>query len=269
MHPGWILIFAITLVFSAGCAEQLPREDEPQVVVVFAAASLTETFGSIKTAFEMENPGTQVALNMAGSQTLRLQVEQGAEADVLAFANEKQLQPLVDQQLAAPPVIFAENRMVIITPPDNPGRIHSVADLARPGVKLILAGEEVPAGGYAREVLERLGQDAELGETYPTDVLRNLVSDEENVKLVAAKVQLGEADAGIVYLSDATPELRIVEIPAPYNIVARYPISIVTNSQSGDMAERFVAFTLSTRGQRLLAEHGFQPVYLRQTWLHK
>jgi molybdate transport system substrate-binding protein len=264
----WRSLFLVSLVVaSAGCASQLSQGTQPKVVTVFAAASLTEAFNSIAATFEAQNPGIQVNLNLAGSQALRLQIEQGAQADVLAFANQKHLQALVDQQLAYHPVNFAENEMVIVIPRANPAQIGSVADLAKPGIKLVLADKAVPAGQYAREVLDRLSHNPALGETFAMTVLENLVSEEDNIKLVAAKVQLGEADAGIVYVTDVTPQLLTVDIPPAHNIVASYPIAIATTSRSLELSEKFVDFVLSPQGQNLLVDHGFVSAQPKETRL--
>ena len=147
-------------------------------------------------------------------------------------------------------------------PAANPASVGTLADLTKPGLKLILAAPSVPVGRYAHEVLEKLSHDPSLGVDYPAQVLDNLVSEEDNVKGVVAKVSLGEADAGIVYTSDVTPivadELTTIAIPSEFNIEAAYPLAIASDSAVPDLAQQFVDFVLSSSGQAVLAAHGFQ-----------
>jgi molybdate transport system substrate-binding protein len=180
-----------------------PTEGVDRELTVFAAASLTDAFGRIAEAFEAAHPGVTVAFNFAGSQALRTQIEEGAAADVFASANFAELETLIASGhiTAEDGQFFAGNRLVVIVPQDNPAEIESLADLARPGVKLVLTAEEVPVGRYARQALDNL--NAQLGADFAVSVLANVVSNEDNVKQVVAKVSLGEADAGIVYSTDA------------------------------------------------------------------
>jgi molybdate transport system substrate-binding protein len=162
------------------------------------------------------------------------------------------------------PLVFAHNQMVVILPSDNPGRIGTLMDLSQPGLRLILAGEQVPAGAYARQVLHNLADDPAYGAGYEPAVLRNVVSNEENVKQVVAKVQLGEADAGMVYRSDVTPsvadKLRQIEIPARCNVTAVYPIAVLSSASEPELADAFVQFVLAADGQRRLEQWGFTKV---------
>jgi len=232
-------------------------------LTIFAAASLTDAFRDIGQAFERDLPGTQVAFNFAGSQQLALQLEQGAQADVFASADERSMERLIGARLIqrGDPLVFARNQMVVILPSDNPGRIETLIDLSKPGLKLILAGEQVPAGAYARQVLHNLAGDPAYGAGFEAAVLRNVVSNEENVKQVVAKVQLGEADAGMVYRSDVTPsvadKLRQIEIPARHNITAVYPIAVLSSASEPELANAFVQFVLTPDSQRRLEQWGF------------
>jgi molybdate transport system substrate-binding protein len=234
---------------------------EPATLTVFAAASLSEAFREMGQAFEAANPGAVVVFNFDGSQSLQTQIEQGAIADVFASASQNQMDALIAQSLASsnPSQIFAVNQLIVILPPGNPAGIQSLADLARPRLKIVLAAKEVPVGDYSRQVLKNL--NAQLGSNYATSVLNNLVSEETNVKQIVAKVQLGEADAGIVYTSDAVaaPDLEIIAIPAKYNVVAAYPIAILDKAPNRALAEKFVAHVLSTEGQATLKKWGFAP----------
>jgi len=224
-------------------------------LTVFAAASLTEAFGEIATAFEAEHPDAKVMLNLAGSNTLRAQIEQGAQADVFASANVREMDALVTSGLVTPdePRIFLTNRLVVVAPADNPAGIASIHDLAQPGLKLVLAAEAVPIGSYSRLVLDHGGAD------FKTQVLENVVSNENTVKQVVAKVQLGEADAGMVYASDAVaaPELTLIEIPTQWNVLAEYPIAVLKNAPHPELAQEFADFVLSPDGQAILMKWGF------------
>lgn len=235
---------------------------EPRTLTVFAATSLTDAFTEIGTVFEAANPGVTVTFNFAGSQALRTQIEEGAPVDVFASANMKEMDTLVTggfiEQDA--PKIFLTNKLVVILPADNPAALEKLEDLATPGIKLVLGAEEVPVGKYARQALDQM--DASFGTDFKDKVLANVVSNEDNVKQVAAKVQLGEADAGIVYTSDAVaaPELKNIEIPAELNVVAQYPIAPLTRSVNADLAAQFVNYVLSTESQEILQKWGFGPI---------
>lgn len=235
---------------------------EPGTLTVFAAASLTDAFTEIGAAFEAANPDTTVTFNFAGSQALRTQIEEGAPADVFASASGKEMDTLVLNNFVAKdaPQIFLTNKLVIILPADNPAELEKLEDLANQGVKLVLAAEEVPVGKYARQALDLM--DASFGTGFIDKVLANVVSNEDNVKQVVAKVQLGEADAGIVYISDsiASPDLKIIEIPADLNVIAKYPIAPLEKSANADLAAKFTTFVLSTEGQTILQKWGFAPV---------
>jgi molybdate transport system substrate-binding protein len=235
---------------------------EPRTLTVFAAASLTNAFGEIGKSFETANPGVTVKFNFGGSQALRTQIEQGALADVFASANAKEMDALVTGKFVAADTskIFLTNQLVVIMPAKNPAGLAALADLAKPGLKLVLAAKEVPVGNYALQVLDKL--DTALGAGYKDNVLKNVVSYESDVKQVVAKVQLGEADAGFVYMSDtvAAPDLQKIEIPAENNVVAKYPLAAMSQSKNSDLAQAFIAYVLSADGQAILQKWGFLPV---------
>jgi molybdate transport system substrate-binding protein len=155
------------------------------------------------------------------------------------------------------PQIFLTNQLVVILPATNPAGLEKLEDLAKPGIKLVLAAEDVPVGKYARQALEQM--NSQLGNDFKDKVLSNVVSNENNVKQVVAKVQLGEADAGIVYVSDAVavPDAKSIEIPADMNVIAEYPITALTQSPLQDLASDFVAYVLSSEGQAILQKWGF------------
>jgi molybdate transport system substrate-binding protein len=234
------------------------------VLTVFAAASLKDAFGEVARVLARRNPPIDVRYNFAGSQQLVLQLQQSARADVFASADQRWMQTARDGGLVAgTPAIFARNRLLVITPAANPGRVDRLQDLSHKGLKLVLAAEAVPAGKYAREALGRLAAAPGFGSDYSSRVLHNVVSQEENVKAVVAKVQLGEADVGIVYLSDVTPAVRhavhVIEIPDRYNVIASYPIAALQGAGHPDAARAFVDFVLSPEGQAILTRWGFLP----------
>jgi molybdate transport system substrate-binding protein len=158
------------------------------------------------------------------------------------------------------PQIFLTNKLVVILPANNPAALAKLEDLAKPGIKLVLAAEAVPVGKYALQALDLM--DASFENGFKDKVLKNVVSNEDNVKQVVAKVQLGEADAGIVYISDsiAAPELKSIEIPTDLNVVAKYPIAPLAKSKNADLAAKFTEYVLSADGQAVLQKWGFAPI---------
>jgi len=248
---------------AAGQTAITPR---PRTLTVFAAASLIEAFTDLGAQFEAAHEGVNVQFNFAGSQRLRAQLEQGARSDVFASANVREMAAAVAVGIVAAdaPVAFARNRLVVIFPADNPGGIRALGDLARPGLKLDVADPSVPVGQYTLSMFDKMGCDPAYGETFRAGALANVVSREENVKAVVTKVALGEADAGVVYVSDVTPQaaphLGTVEIPDRFNLIATYPVAVVRRPAEPDLGRQFVAFILSEAGQQTLAAHGLIPV---------
>ena len=239
-----------------------PATDLNETLTVFAAASLTDAFTEIGNAFEAGHPGVKVAFSFAGSQILRAQIEQGAAADVFASANKTEMSTLVTDKLVddGSAQTFLTNQLVVILPENNPAGITSMEDLAKPGLKIILAAEEVPAGKYARQVLENL--NSTYGADFKDKVLKNVVSNETDVRQVTAKIQLGEADAGIVYVSDAvaTSQLKEIAFPADANVTAAYPIAPLIKSKYPELAKEFIDYVISAQGQAILKKWGFTPV---------
>ena len=255
-----VLLVTLLIPFFLGACAEMPTTR--QTLTVYAAASLTNAFTDVGKAFETEHPNVNVIFNFGGSQNLRTQIEQGALADIFASANTKEMDTLVTANLVSvnAPKVFLTNRLVVILPKDNPAHILSLEDLIKPGLKLVLAAEEVPAGKYARQVLDNLNK--ELGADYKDKVLANVVSNEDNIRQAVTKVQLGEADASIVYISDAVAlsDLQTIEIPLDVNVIAEYPIAPLGNSSNLDLANEFIAYILSPDGQAILGKWGFTPV---------
>jgi molybdate transport system substrate-binding protein len=220
---------------------------------VFAASSLTDAFAELETTYEAAHPGTDVRVNSAGSQTLRLQIEHGAPADVFASANPEHMSALVSQSLVGTPTVFATNRLVIAVPRSNPAGIATAADLPR-ARRVVVGAAAVPAGKYADTFLSSAGDL--FGSSYETDVRAHLVSREPNVRLALAKVTLGEADAAIVYGTDLRHRTDVVavEIPAQLQPAIAYTIAVVGGAPRG---QRWVSHLQSDTGRRTLARHGF------------
>ena len=217
-------------------------------IKVFAAASLTAAFTRIGEDFAAANGGTKVTFNFAGSQALATQIQQGAPADVFASADLANMDKVKD--LVNTPQNFASNQLQIVVEKGNPKNIQGLDDLANPDLKVVLAAPDVPAGRYAAEALAK------------ADVAVKPVSEEDNVKAVVTKVSLGEADAGIVYVTDVTAggdKVEGVDIPEDQNVTATYPIATVKASKAQDKAKAFMDLVLSDQGQQVLEQYGFLP----------
>lgn len=238
---------------------------EPADLTVIAAASLTEAFTEIGQNFSAEHPGVIVTFNFAGSQQLAHQLGQGAPADVFASANGTQMNMAIEagRVVSGTERTFVRNRLAVIYPTDNPAGMTQLQDLARPGLKVILAANEVPVGRYSLDFLNKAIVDPTFSPTYMDDVLKNVVSYEENVKAVLTKVVLGEGDAGIVYTSDITGEgadrVGRLDIPDNLNTIATYPIAVVSDSAHPTQTQAFVDYVLSPAGQTVLETYGFIP----------
>jgi molybdate transport system substrate-binding protein len=224
------------------------------VLHVYAASSLTESFGDLERAFEAMHPGTDVRLTLAGSQVLRLQIEQGAPAHVFASADPEHMQALVDAGLARRVSSFATNELVVIVPLQGRVGVNAFGDLPR-AQRVVLGTANVPVGRYAREVLQRAS--VQLGADFATSVLAHVVSEESNVRLARAKVELGEVDAALVYRTDAmaSERVRIVAVPEAFNVEATYVIGLT--GEGGEAADRWIDLVLSEDGRAVLASRGF------------
>jgi molybdate transport system substrate-binding protein len=232
-------------------------------VVVFAASSLTDVFGQVAKDAQGQSAGiTKVTYNFAGSQALVTQLSQGAKADILVTADEKSMRSAADAGVALSDAYrtFASNKLVVITAPGDQSTLSTLHDLGMPGLKLVLAAPAVPAGNYALQALDKLAADPTYGPTFKDSVLSNVVSREDNVRQVVAKVQLGEADAGIVYVTDARGgQVGTIDIPDQYNVVAEYFITVLPTTANEAGARAFVGYLLSDAGQKTLADFGFSP----------
>ena len=218
-------------------------DDTNKPLDVYAAASLAEVFPEI-------DPDAR--FSFAGSDELAMQIREGAPVDVYAAASSKYPQELYDENLVEEPVTFASNRLVLIVPRENPGGIESVEDVRQAGTKLVVAAEGVPVGDYTRTVLETLGL---------SEALDNVVSNEDDVKGVASKVALGEADAGFVYATDVTPvadRVRAIELPDDAQPPIEYQVAVVVGTDQEDAARAFVDMLGSQAGRHALTQAGFE-----------
>ena len=233
---------AITTVL-AGAASARPQAAPP--LTIYAAASLTEAFRALDPAQRY---------SFAGSNALETQIRQGAPADIFASAAPVNTQNLFRANLVQKPVTFTANRLALIVPKSNPAGIHSVYDLRTKPVKLVIAAQAVPVGGYTRTVLRKMGLSS---------VLSKVVSQESDVKAVTGKVALGQADAGFVYVTDARPvsdQVTVVRIPAWAQPRVRYEIAIVSRSTNKAAAQAWIKTLLAAKGQNALKNAGFLPL---------
>jgi molybdate transport system substrate-binding protein len=248
-------ILLVLVGFGAAAAAEPPRRE----LTIFEAASLKEPFARLARRFEAENAGVEVVTNAAGSQELRAQIEHGAAPDVFASADRKHMDALVAEGLVLSPSRFACNEPVLILRAGLAATIKSFADLPR-AERIVVGAPEVPIGSYTLQIF---GKSAgKLGADFPRRVEAKIVSREPNVRQVLAKVVLGEADAAIVYRSDARAargKVSVVEIPAELNVTAEYPIASLKAAPHPDLARRFIELVRSPAGLSELHDAGFVP----------
>ncbi len=248
-----VLAAVCVLVCLVGCQGQ----PEQARLTVYAASSLTDVGRALEAGFEAANPGVDVVMVFAGSQTLRLQLEQGAAADLFISANEDHVDALEAGNLASSRQVLAHSALVLVVPRDNPARIQSFKDLPS-AARLVLGTEQVPVGRYAKQVIGRAGQ--RWGADWSERVERAVVSREANVRLVRAKVAMGEADAAVVYRTDALgqPGLLSIPIPESLGVRARYVQTRLSGAKRPELAARWSGFVRSEAGRRLWRQHGFE-----------
>ncbi|MGP9539331.1 molybdate ABC transporter substrate-binding protein [Brachybacterium sp. AOP43-C2-M15] len=239
------------LLLAAGCggAADAPPSEEAATLQVFAAASLQEPFEEIGEQFESEHEGVEVEFNFAGSSTLVEQIQQGAPADVFASADTRTMDKLVDADLqAADPVDFASNTLMIAVPAGNPAGVADLQSLTAEDLNLVVCAPEVPCGAATQTVQEAAGLEL------------SPVSEEQSVTDVLSKVTSGEADAGLVYVTDvqkAGDAVEGIEFPEAQEAVNIYPITTVDGSAEPELGRQFVDLVTGEAGQEILAEHGF------------
>lgn len=249
----WLGFWGVLGGASMGCtAVSTTAPPKTAHITILAASSLTDAFTEMGQAFaQAQGNDVDISFNFAGSSSLAVQLREGAVADVFASANETQMQTAVSSnRIQAESIqIFATNQLALIVPIGNPASITSLADLANPGVQLVLAAPGVPARDYSDLVLQTL--DAET----QAKIYANLVSEGQNVRQVVAQVALGEADAGIVYRSDAAASVADSVVILPFSeaqsVLAQYPIALVADAPQPALADQFVTFVLSAESQTI------------------
>jgi molybdate transport system substrate-binding protein len=239
-------LLATALVLVAACGD----DDDPEhaELVVFAAASLTDALEEVAEAFEDEHPGTSVELNFAASSALREQIIEGAPADVFASANESNMDAVVEAGEADDAEVFVRNQLEIAVPDGNEAGVTGLDDFARDELFIGLCAEEVPCGEFGRQALANAGVEPSID------------TNEPDVRALLAKVASGDLDAGLVYGTDvrsAGDTVEGIEVPEDHNVIAAYPIAVLTRSDAPDLAGAFVSFVLSAEGQAILASYGF------------
>ena len=231
-------------------------------LTIFAAASLAGVLVEVKDAYEAAHPGTTLTISADSSAALETQIEQGAPADVFLSADTTNPMKLVDRGFSAgDAVVFAGNKLTIVVPSDNPAGVASPADLAKSGLKVIAAGDEVPISAYAKQLVANLAKEAGSPTDFEARYDANVVSREDNVKAVIAKIQIGEGDAAIVYVTDAKAStgVKVIDVPERANVSAKYAGVVVGASANQQEARAFLGWLTSPDGQAILSSFGFLP----------
>jgi molybdate transport system substrate-binding protein len=248
-----------------GPASSVPASAAPAAQVeltIFGAASLKDVLDDARAAYEAAVPGTTIAISTDSSSALETQIEQGASADVFLSADTKSPKKLVDGGLAdGAAIAFAANTLTVVVPADNPAGIKTPADLARAGIKVIAAGDEVPITTYATQLVENLAREPDYPADFAAAYAANIASKEDNVRAVVAKIELGEGDAGIVYVTDAkaSTSVEIINVPEWANVSATYAGVVVKASDDVAAAGAFLDWFAGPDGQTILGGFGFLP----------
>jgi molybdenum ABC transporter, periplasmic molybdate-binding protein len=251
----WLLMSIFLIIIMITGCDINASESSNKSLTVFVAASLKDSMNTVVKQFERLNPGVKIILNSAGSQTLRTQIEQGAYADIFISADERNMTPLYSEKFVEKPKTLLYNKLTVIAYKDS--SVNSFMDIKNSGVKLALADESVPAGKYALDMLSKIDADYK---GFKEATLKNVVTKEVTVTDVAQKVAMGEADAGIVYVTDAKPfldKIKIINIPDKYNVIATYPAAIVKNTKYKTLSSKFLDFLLNGDGKKILKDYGF------------
>jgi molybdate transport system substrate-binding protein len=228
---------------------------------IFAPSSLTDAAKDITAAFEAANPGVKLAIEFGHTPTQRLQFTQGATGDVFITASQKDMNDAVADQTieSGKPKVFASNQLVVVLPAKNPANVEKLEDLANPKVRVLVAVVDTPIGKVTLDMLDKW--DKQFGSGYKAKVLANVVSNESGVKPIISKIKLAEADAGIVYVTDAVgaPDLKTIAISAELNMVTQLNVAPIAKAANPEQAASFTAFLMSPEGQALLKKWGFLP----------
>jgi molybdate transport system substrate-binding protein len=253
---------------SAGTASQVANQSPtpapplgtPVELTVYAAASLADALDDVQAAYEPLNPGLTLTISTDSSTALETKIEQGAAADVFLSADTANPQKLIDGGLATGPVlVLATNQLTIIVPTDNPAGIESAADLARPGIRVVAAGDAVPITRYAKQLVDKLAKSAGFPADFAKKYAANIVSKEESVAAVVGKIAIGEGDAAIVYVTDAAGSNAVnsIDVPDEANVLATYGAVVVKATKHAAEARAFLEWLRGPAGLAILANWGF------------
>jgi molybdate transport system substrate-binding protein len=260
---GLMAAIAVVMIVTACSGAGSPTApSKPTALTIFAAASLKNVLAEAETAYEAANPGTDLTISTDSSAALETQIEQGAPADVFLSADTTNPQKLVDAGLAAGDAVpFAGNKLTVIVPTDNPAGLQSPADLAKDDVRVIAAGDEVPITKYATQLVEKLAAESDDAAAFQAAYAANVASKEDNVGQVVSKIELGEGDAAIVYVTDAaaSDEVTPIEVPDALNVPATYAGVVVGASPNQEVGAAFLQWLTSPDGRTVLSSFGFQP----------
>ncbi len=261
--PFLAIVAMLASACSSGSGAPLasaPASRAPASLTIYAAASLKGAMDKAKTAYEAAHPGMTLTISTDSSSALETQIEQGAPADVFLSADTTNPRKLVDKGLASgATVTFAGNKLTVIVPTGNPGGVTTPADLAKSGLKVIAAGDAVPITKYAMQLVANLASESGYPADFAARYTANIASQEDNVKTVVTKIELGEGDAAIVYVTDARASTKVkpIDIPPSANIPATYAGVVVKTSKNQDAAHAFLAWFAGSDGQAILASLGF------------
>jgi molybdate transport system substrate-binding protein len=273
MNPRLAALISVLLFMLAACsgggaspsASTAAVSSAPSAAAVeltiFGAASLKSALDKAKTAYEASHPGTTLTVSTDSSTALETQIEQGAPADVFLSADQTNPKKLVDKTLADAPVTFARNNLTVIVPTDNPGNVVGATDVGRPGVKVIAAGDKVPITRYATQLVANLSKGVDDPAAFVAAYAKNIVSKEDNVAAVVSKIELGEGDAAIVYVTDAKASTKVatIDVPADANVPATYDGVVIKASKNPAAAKAFLDWFAGPDGQAILGGLGFLP----------
>ena len=266
MRSRVIVLILASMTLAAACsgtgASPALSASPATAITIFGAASLRGALEKARAAYETTYPGTTITLSTDSSAALETQIEQGAPADVFLSADTTNPKKLVDAGLAdGAAVVFAGNKLTIIVPTGNPAGIVSPADLAKSGIRVIAAGDEVPITTYATQLVGSLAKESGYPADFAAAYAMNVASREDNVKAVVTKIELGEGDAGIVYVTDAAASQKVetVTVPDGANVPASYAGVVVKASKNLDAAKAFLTWFAGADGQAIMASFGFLP----------
>ena len=261
MRLSRALVFVALVVVMACCGGGASSARQGETLTVYAAASLKSALVKLKAAYETANPGSTLTLSTDSSAALEAKIEQGAPVDIFLSADTTNPRRLVDKGLVDGDVVtFARNVLAIIVPAANPASIHTPADLADSGVRVIAAGDSVPITNYASRLVTNLARLPGYPPDFPAKYTANIVTREDNVAAVVAKIQLGEGDAAIVYATDVRGSAKVLAIAVPdgANVPATYGGVVLKNSKYAAPAHAFLAWVAGSQGQAILASFGFR-----------